>query len=353
VRPGRPLRSPSDQLSFAEFGTTAGTPASGCSARRSSPRRRGRRSPRPTGPSAAQTAPTHRPRGNPDGRRLTTPAVHRPLRRACLAGSELGRARHLVHGRRSRLRCALNGSPLTRPLRLARVSRHWGALLGRAGVAGPGAGLPLLALGGRRGRVALLGDLPGGECQTGDDRRRPRPPWEVRETGYHDASPEDDGEEGANHVVCSSLARRCSRPPAATVDLGRLGAEGSGASIGSSSALWLWVPQVWRTLGRTPAPPSIPRPRTTTTPGGGGDEPKYVQGPIHVVGTDQFRLDGNSDGVACSLTGPLRCEKGPSSFLPRRWRLASGAKVLVDIQKGARSHAVGSPGLHQQRRFPK
>jgi hypothetical protein len=71
------------------------------------------------------------------------------------------------------------------------------------------------------------------ECQTGDDRRRPRPPREVRETGDHDASPEDDGEEGADHAaICSSLARRCSRPPAATVDLGRLEAvEGSRASI--------------------------------------------------------------------------------------------------------------------------
>lgn len=34
--------------------------------------------------------------------------------------------------------------------------------------------------------------------------------------------------------------------------------------------------------------------------GGGGDGPKYVQGPIRVVGTDQHGLDGNGDGIACS-----------------------------------------------------
>ena len=33
--------------------------------------------------------------------------------------------------------------------------------------------------------------------------------------------------------------------------------------------------------------------------GGGGDGPKYVQGPIRVVGTDHYGLDGNGDGVAC------------------------------------------------------
>jgi hypothetical protein len=33
--------------------------------------------------------------------------------------------------------------------------------------------------------------------------------------------------------------------------------------------------------------------------GGGGDGPKYVQGPIRVVGNDHFRLDSNGDGVGC------------------------------------------------------
>ena len=32
---------------------------------------------------------------------------------------------------------------------------------------------------------------------------------------------------------------------------------------------------------------------------GGGDGPKYVQGPIRVIGTDRFQLDGDGDGVAC------------------------------------------------------
>ena len=32
---------------------------------------------------------------------------------------------------------------------------------------------------------------------------------------------------------------------------------------------------------------------------GGGDGPKYVQGPVRVVGTDHFHLDSNGDGVGC------------------------------------------------------
>ncbi len=34
--------------------------------------------------------------------------------------------------------------------------------------------------------------------------------------------------------------------------------------------------------------------------GGSGDGPKYVQGPIRVVGDDHYHLDANGDGVACS-----------------------------------------------------
>lgn len=33
--------------------------------------------------------------------------------------------------------------------------------------------------------------------------------------------------------------------------------------------------------------------------GGSGDGPKYVQGPIEVVGDDHFGLDRDGDGVAC------------------------------------------------------
>jgi hypothetical protein len=33
--------------------------------------------------------------------------------------------------------------------------------------------------------------------------------------------------------------------------------------------------------------------------GGSGDGPKYVQGPIQVVGDDHFDLDRDGDGVAC------------------------------------------------------
>jgi len=33
--------------------------------------------------------------------------------------------------------------------------------------------------------------------------------------------------------------------------------------------------------------------------GGSGDGPKYVQGPIEVVGSDHYGLDRDGDGVAC------------------------------------------------------
>lgn len=33
--------------------------------------------------------------------------------------------------------------------------------------------------------------------------------------------------------------------------------------------------------------------------GGTGDGPAYVKGPVYVLGTDVYKLDGNKDGVAC------------------------------------------------------
>jgi hypothetical protein len=33
--------------------------------------------------------------------------------------------------------------------------------------------------------------------------------------------------------------------------------------------------------------------------GGSGDGPAYVTGPIRVIGTDIYDLDGDSDGIAC------------------------------------------------------
>ena len=33
--------------------------------------------------------------------------------------------------------------------------------------------------------------------------------------------------------------------------------------------------------------------------GGGGDGPKYVQGPVRVTGSDPYRLDGDGDGWGC------------------------------------------------------
>jgi hypothetical protein len=33
--------------------------------------------------------------------------------------------------------------------------------------------------------------------------------------------------------------------------------------------------------------------------GGNGDGPKYVKGPVRVIGRDVYRLDGDRDGVAC------------------------------------------------------
>ena len=34
--------------------------------------------------------------------------------------------------------------------------------------------------------------------------------------------------------------------------------------------------------------------------GGSGDGPKYVQGPVQVVGDDHYQLDANGDGIACT-----------------------------------------------------
>ncbi|HEX6459116.1 MAG TPA: hypothetical protein VF032_09390 [Thermoleophilaceae bacterium] len=34
--------------------------------------------------------------------------------------------------------------------------------------------------------------------------------------------------------------------------------------------------------------------------GGSGDGPKYVQGPVRVVGNDHYHLDANGDGIACA-----------------------------------------------------
>ncbi|WP_224816952.1 excalibur calcium-binding domain-containing protein [Hasllibacter sp. MH4015] len=33
--------------------------------------------------------------------------------------------------------------------------------------------------------------------------------------------------------------------------------------------------------------------------GGNGNGPRYVQGPVRVVGPDEYRLDRDGDGVAC------------------------------------------------------
>ena len=33
--------------------------------------------------------------------------------------------------------------------------------------------------------------------------------------------------------------------------------------------------------------------------GGSGNGPRYARGPFRVVGTDQYRLDGDRDGIGC------------------------------------------------------
>jgi resuscitation-promoting factor RpfB len=33
--------------------------------------------------------------------------------------------------------------------------------------------------------------------------------------------------------------------------------------------------------------------------GGSGDGPEYVSGPVQVVGSDEYGLDHDSDGVGC------------------------------------------------------
>jgi Excalibur calcium-binding domain len=33
--------------------------------------------------------------------------------------------------------------------------------------------------------------------------------------------------------------------------------------------------------------------------GGSGNGPEYVRGPVAVIGPDEYRLDGDGDGIAC------------------------------------------------------
>jgi hypothetical protein len=83
----------------------------------------------------------------------------------------------------------------------------------------------------------------------------------------------------------------------------------------------LTTPSPAPTPSPTPAPSPTPPPKTSTSAspscdpnysggcvpiasdvdcaGGSGDGPAYVKGPVYVVGTDKYRLDGNHDGVAC------------------------------------------------------
>jgi hypothetical protein len=45
--------------------------------------------------------------------------------------------------------------------------------------------------------------------------------------------------------------------------------------------------------------PCIPPGSDVDCAGGGGDGPRYVQGPVRVTGSDPYYLDGNGDGVGC------------------------------------------------------
>jgi hypothetical protein len=38
-----------------------------------------------------------------------------------------------------------------------------------------------------------------------------------------------------------------------------------------------------------------------TCAGGSGNGPNYVQGPVSVVGYDEFGLDADGDGIGCQL----------------------------------------------------
>ncbi|GAA2603755.1 hypothetical protein GCM10010399_38400 [Dactylosporangium fulvum] len=45
--------------------------------------------------------------------------------------------------------------------------------------------------------------------------------------------------------------------------------------------------------------PCVPTASDVDCAGGGGNGPKYVQGPITVIGPDVYDLDRDGDGVAC------------------------------------------------------
>jgi hypothetical protein len=55
--------------------------------------------------------------------------------------------------------------------------------------------------------------------------------------------------------------------------------------------------------------------------------PAYVRGPVTVVGSDIYRLDGNGDGIGCEWLGKARKAAGPS-LIVQQGELATGLSRL-------------------------
>ena len=47
----------------------------------------------------------------------------------------------------------------------------------------------------------------------------------------------------------------------------------------------------------------VPNARDVDCAGGNGNGPAYVEGPVHVIGSDPYELDRDGDGYACEPYG--------------------------------------------------
>ena len=56
------------------------------------------------------------------------------------------------------------------------------------------------------------------------------------------------------------------------------------------------------------------------TPGGSGDGPRYVQGPVTVTGSDPYGLDADGDGIGCESWSLL--SDRPGGYL--KWSASGG-----------------------------
>ncbi len=72
-------------------------------------------------------------------------------------------------------------------------------------------------------------------------------------------------------------------------------------TFGAGYALWALSAATAQAAGCDPnySGACVPVASDVDCAGGSGNGPKYVRGPVHVIGTDIYDLDRDGDGVAC------------------------------------------------------